>query len=70
MSSTAIEALIFIGEFFYALTHKHQIAALVMGVALVLTGRSRWWLLRLFIAIFVIAFIHDWFYGQLPRDLQ
>ena len=69
MSSTAIESLIFIGEFFYAFTHKHQISALPMGVALVVAGRGRW-LLRIAIAIFLIAFIHDWLMGQLPEDLR
>jgi hypothetical protein len=68
MSNAAIESLIFIGEFFYALTHNHPWAAVIMRISLVIAGRGRW-LLRIFIAI-LIATLHDAWTGQLWSDIQ
>jgi hypothetical protein len=68
MSSAAIEALIFVGEFFYALVH-HSAAAILMRVSLVIAGRGRW-LLPLFIAVLLVAILHDALTGQLRSELQ
>jgi hypothetical protein len=69
ISGAAIESLIFIGEFFYTLTHGHPWTAILTGVSLVLVGRGRW-LLRAFIVIVLIAIIHDAITGQLAQELK
>jgi hypothetical protein len=64
-----IEPLIIVGEFFYALTHHHPFMAVLMGISVVVAGKGRW-LLRLFMAILLIALLHDALTGQLGSDLK
>jgi hypothetical protein len=59
-----MEALTIIGSFLYELMHHHPYPAILMGISLVVAGRGHW-LLRLFIAVLLIAAVHDYFTGQL-----
>ena len=69
MSNATIKSLVFVGEFFYTLTHGHPWTAVLMGVSLVIAGRERW-LLRIFMAAVLIALLHDTLTGHLSEDLR
>jgi hypothetical protein len=49
-----IETLILVGEFLYAFTHGHPVAAVPGRFSLVVAGRGQW-LARIFIARLLIA---------------
>ena len=66
----AINSFISVGHFFDALTHGHATAAVAMAVSLVIAGEGRW-LLRAFMALLLIALLHDAPTGHhLTEDLR